>query len=308
MRSLRLPISPEEIGDSTPLFGEGLGLDSIDVLELVLELERSFGVAITRRRDRHPGPAIGRHDRRLHHGRGQQEAGMTAAGGRARARPRTRSRSTSRSGSTSAASADALGAGPLGPPAVARGRDRRALLLDELDRGRRSRDVLRRRLGCRAASDAGRRDRRAPATKSARTATSHTAGLRARRRRLRSTMSGGASRRFDAAGAPACARSARRSGRSTSGRCGRSRLLAREGFTIDASMAPVRIVGSPDYPRHPHVRHDRGRSDPRGAAARRRPVRAGHAARLGLGPAHELAGARAAGDRAGERTPACRRC
>lgn len=47
VRSLRLPIAPNEIGDSTPLFGQGLGLDSIDVLELVLELERSFGVAIT---------------------------------------------------------------------------------------------------------------------------------------------------------------------------------------------------------------------------------------------------------------------
>src|SRR5439155_4283255 len=46
VRSLRLPITPEEIGDSTPLFGEGLGLDSIDVLELVLEIERSFGVTI----------------------------------------------------------------------------------------------------------------------------------------------------------------------------------------------------------------------------------------------------------------------
>lgn len=47
VRSLRLPIAPEEIGDETPLFGEGLGLDSIDVLELVLELERTFGVSIT---------------------------------------------------------------------------------------------------------------------------------------------------------------------------------------------------------------------------------------------------------------------
>jgi acyl carrier protein len=47
VRCLRLPISPSEIGDDTPLFfEEGLGLDSIDVLELVLELERSFGVAI----------------------------------------------------------------------------------------------------------------------------------------------------------------------------------------------------------------------------------------------------------------------
>ena len=47
VRSLRLPIAPHEIGDSTPLFGDGLGLDSIDVLELVLELERTFGVSIT---------------------------------------------------------------------------------------------------------------------------------------------------------------------------------------------------------------------------------------------------------------------
>jgi acyl carrier protein len=47
VRCLRLPIAAGEIGDDTPLFAaEGLGLDSIDVLELVLELERSFGVAI----------------------------------------------------------------------------------------------------------------------------------------------------------------------------------------------------------------------------------------------------------------------
>ena len=46
VRSLRLPITADEIGDSTPLYGTGLGLDSIDVLELVLEIERSFGVAI----------------------------------------------------------------------------------------------------------------------------------------------------------------------------------------------------------------------------------------------------------------------
>jgi acyl carrier protein len=47
VRSLRLPMAWEEIGDSTPLFAEGLGLDSIDVLELVLEIERTFGAAIT---------------------------------------------------------------------------------------------------------------------------------------------------------------------------------------------------------------------------------------------------------------------
>ena len=31
-------------------------------------------------------------------------------------------------------------------------------------------------------------------------------------------------------------------------------VLAGEGFTIDASMAPVRLVGDVTYPRHPHVR------------------------------------------------------
>ena len=36
-----------EFDSATRLFADGLGLDSIDVLELVLEIERSFGVAIT---------------------------------------------------------------------------------------------------------------------------------------------------------------------------------------------------------------------------------------------------------------------
>ncbi len=47
VRSLRLPMAPESIENSVSLFGEGLGLDSIDVLELVLEIERTFGVPIT---------------------------------------------------------------------------------------------------------------------------------------------------------------------------------------------------------------------------------------------------------------------
>ena len=55
VRGLRLPIAPEEIGDTMPLFGEGLGLDSIDVLEIVLELERSFGVQI---RDEQTGSEV----------------------------------------------------------------------------------------------------------------------------------------------------------------------------------------------------------------------------------------------------------
>lgn len=39
-------MKPEEIGDDAPLFGEGLGLDSIDALELVLAIEQTFGVRI----------------------------------------------------------------------------------------------------------------------------------------------------------------------------------------------------------------------------------------------------------------------
>jgi len=44
---LKLGKAAEELGDDTPLFGpEGLGLDSIDALELVLGLEKEFGVVI----------------------------------------------------------------------------------------------------------------------------------------------------------------------------------------------------------------------------------------------------------------------
>jgi acyl carrier protein len=39
-------VHPEEIADEAPLFGEGLGLDSIDALELVLAIEQTFGVRI----------------------------------------------------------------------------------------------------------------------------------------------------------------------------------------------------------------------------------------------------------------------
>ena len=39
-------MSPEEIGDDEPLFGDGLGLDSIDALELVVILEQHYGIKI----------------------------------------------------------------------------------------------------------------------------------------------------------------------------------------------------------------------------------------------------------------------
>lgn len=43
---LKLEIEPDEIENQQPLFGEGLGLDSIDALELVLGLEQEFGVKV----------------------------------------------------------------------------------------------------------------------------------------------------------------------------------------------------------------------------------------------------------------------
>ena len=39
-------IQPDEIGDDAALFGEGLGLDSIDALELVVAIEKQFDVII----------------------------------------------------------------------------------------------------------------------------------------------------------------------------------------------------------------------------------------------------------------------
>lgn len=39
-------ITPDDIDDAAPLFGDGLGLDSIDALELVIGIEKEFGVRI----------------------------------------------------------------------------------------------------------------------------------------------------------------------------------------------------------------------------------------------------------------------
>lgn len=40
-------MTPEEMDDAAPLFGdEGLGLDSIDALEIILVLERNYGIRI----------------------------------------------------------------------------------------------------------------------------------------------------------------------------------------------------------------------------------------------------------------------
>lgn len=37
---------PEDIDADAPLFGEGLGLDSIDALELMLLLEKNYGIKL----------------------------------------------------------------------------------------------------------------------------------------------------------------------------------------------------------------------------------------------------------------------
>jgi acyl carrier protein len=37
---------PEEIKDDEPLFGEGLGLDSLDAVEIVVLLQRNFGLDV----------------------------------------------------------------------------------------------------------------------------------------------------------------------------------------------------------------------------------------------------------------------
>jgi acyl carrier protein len=39
-------VRPEEIEDDLPLIGEGLGLDSIDAIEIVFQVKKHFGVQI----------------------------------------------------------------------------------------------------------------------------------------------------------------------------------------------------------------------------------------------------------------------
>lgn len=47
VEALMLKVSADEIADDMPLFGpDGLGLDSIDALELVVSLEKKFGVSV----------------------------------------------------------------------------------------------------------------------------------------------------------------------------------------------------------------------------------------------------------------------
>ena len=40
-------LKPEDIDDNAPLFGEGLGLDSIDALEFIVLLEKYYGIKLS---------------------------------------------------------------------------------------------------------------------------------------------------------------------------------------------------------------------------------------------------------------------
>ena len=47
IQSLNLEdVKPEDIDADAPLFGSGLGLDSIDALELIVLLERTYGIKL----------------------------------------------------------------------------------------------------------------------------------------------------------------------------------------------------------------------------------------------------------------------
>ncbi len=48
-------LKPEEIGDDQPLFVEGLGLDSIDALELIVLLQQKYGIKLANPQD---GPLV----------------------------------------------------------------------------------------------------------------------------------------------------------------------------------------------------------------------------------------------------------
>ncbi|MBI2375541.1 MAG: acyl carrier protein [Deltaproteobacteria bacterium] len=53
IRDLKVLRAPDEIDPDTPLFGTGLGLDSIDAVELLVAFEKEFGIKLDAR-----GPVV----------------------------------------------------------------------------------------------------------------------------------------------------------------------------------------------------------------------------------------------------------
>jgi acyl carrier protein len=46
VKGLNLPMQPQEVDPEAPLYGEGLGLDSIDILEIALIVSKQYGVQL----------------------------------------------------------------------------------------------------------------------------------------------------------------------------------------------------------------------------------------------------------------------
>jgi acyl carrier protein len=46
VQALNLEVAPEDIEPNAPLYGEGLGLDSIDILEVALLVSKQYGVQL----------------------------------------------------------------------------------------------------------------------------------------------------------------------------------------------------------------------------------------------------------------------
>jgi acyl carrier protein len=45
-QALNLEVAPEDIDPAAPLYGEGLGLDSIDILEVALVISKQYGIQL----------------------------------------------------------------------------------------------------------------------------------------------------------------------------------------------------------------------------------------------------------------------
>ena len=46
VQALNLDIAPQDIDPAAPLYGEGLGLDSIDILEVALIISKQYGIQL----------------------------------------------------------------------------------------------------------------------------------------------------------------------------------------------------------------------------------------------------------------------
>ncbi len=46
VQGLNLPVAPQDIDPEAPLYGAGLGLDSIDILEIALIVSKQYGIQL----------------------------------------------------------------------------------------------------------------------------------------------------------------------------------------------------------------------------------------------------------------------